>query len=544
MTQIAHNTPKPSTPPTVASQTVDSLARAGVKTLYAVTGDSLNPVNDAVRLDGRIQWIHVRHEESGAFAAGAEAQLGRRLACCAGSSGPGHVHLVNGLYDCQRSYAPVVALASTCATGQWGTQYFQETNTTRLFDDCSDYNVVATTPHQVPRMLHQAMQTALGQGTVAVMALPGDIAAQPAQDIPEALLPSPSRPLPEPTAEEVSQAAALLNTSRRIAMYCGAGVRDCHDDMERVSAILQAPVVSTLKGMTDVLYSCPNAIGVGGGVGMPSARDSINTADVILWLGCDYPFTHWLPQGKTVIQVDLRPSHLGRRIRPTLGITADCGLFLKALVPLLQPHNDDTFIKERLAALEADRQQAAKEAAPGAVNEIAPQFVAQTLSDLADDDAVFTVDTGMNVIWTAHYIRPTRGRDVIGSFNHGSMANAMPQAIGAALACPGRQVISLSGDGGISMLLGDLATIAQYKLPVKIIVFNNRDLGFVHEEMDRAGIPDWQTSMYNPDFATLASSLGMHAAKVTDPSAVRQALQEALGCDGPALVDIYTRQPR
>lgn len=536
----------PTTPlNTVASQMVSHLVEAGVKNLYAITGDSLNPVNDAVRLDGRIQWIHMRHEESGAFAAGAEAQLAGRLACCAGSSGPGHVHLVNGLYDCRRSYAPVVALASTCATSQWGTQYFQETNTTRLFDDCSDYNVVATTAEQTPRMLHSAMQTAVERHTVAVMALPGDIAAQPLANITESEILNAAPAHGSPSEADVAQVTAMLAGASKIAMYCGSGVKNAHEEMVEVSQRLHAPVVSTLKGMTDVLYDCPNGVGVGGGVGLTAGHTTIQEADLILWLGCDFPYTHWLPTGKTVIQVDVRGDHIGRRIAVTKGICADCGMFLRALLHQLPQKTDDTFLRSRLAAYQADVKAAeAIAASPGDTDQqISPEYVTATISRLAADNAVFTVDTGMNVIWTARYLQTLSGRDVIGSFNHGSMANAMPQAIGAALACPDRQIISLSGDGGISMLLGDLATIAQYRLPVKIFVYNNRSLGFVEMEMRHAGIPDWQTDMYNPDFAAFAATMGFHTAKVTRPVDVEGAIAAALAADGPALVDIYTKHP-
>lgn len=531
---------------TVAHNLVATLAAAGVKTLYAITGDSLNPVNDAVRQQTAIRWVHVRHEETGAFAAGAEAQLAGRLASCAGSSGPGHVHLVNGLYDCRRSYAPVVALASTCPSAQLGTQYFQETDTIRLFDDCSDYNVMALTAAQAPRMLQGAMQTAVERGTVGVLGLPGDIAALPAEPIPQTtlLLRTPERLAPDPA--DVREAAEILNKGGKVAFYCGAGVRDAHDEMNAAAALLNAPIVSTLKGMTDVLYDCPNAVGVGGGVGVPASRGTLAAADTVLWLGCDFPYPQFLPSGKTVVQVDCRGQNIGRRTKVAKGVCADCGLFLKALLPLLEQRSDDTFLRERQAAFKADMDKAGAEAAsPGAAEcQISPQFVTAAISRLAARDAVFTVDTGMNVIWAARYIAPLKGRTVIGSFNHGSMANAMPQALGAAIACPGRQIIALSGDGGISMLLGDLATIAQYKLPAKIFVYNNRALGFVQLEMEEAHIPDWQTDMFNPDFATLAASLGFHAEKVTDPGRVQGAVADALAAPGPALVDIYTVHPK
>lgn len=529
----------------VANQLVDTLAQAGVKHIYAITGDSLNEINSAVRVNGEIEWIHVRHEETGAFAAGAEAQLTGGLSCCAGSSGPGHVHLVNGLYDCNRSYAPVVALATTCASSQFGTQYFQETNTESLFADCSIYNDLATTPTEAQRMLHQAMESSVEQGGVGVVALPGDISALPEVPLTSTLKPLVSAPSLSPDAEQVREAAEMLNASKKICLYCGSGIRNAHDEVMELAKVLSAPVVSTLKGKDCVLYDCPNGVGNGGGAGLESARRAVMECDVLVMIGNDFPYTNFLPKATSsvkVIQVDCRGDHLGRRIRVDLGICADSREFARALLPLLSEHPDQDFLNEMLKCYKASTQAVEKQVAnQGTKDEISPLYLLSVIDRLADDDAIFTIDTGMNISWSARRLTPTGKRRFLGSFNHGSMANAMPQAMGAALACKGRQVIGLCGDGGISMLLGDLATIAQYKLPVKLFVFDNRMLGFVEMEMVMDKIPVWQTNMVNPDFGRVATDMGFLGITVHDPSEVEAAVAKALTYPGPALVSVMTK---
>lgn len=525
----------------VSQQIVDTLAATGVKRMYAITGDSLNAVNSAVRENGKIEWIHVRHEETGAFAAGAEAQLTGEIACCAGSSGPGHVHLVNGLYDANRSYAPVIAIASTCPTNEFGTQYFQETNTDKLFADCSGSNMIANTPAQAQRMLHESLQAAIEKDTVAVYGLPGDVAAATAVETASPAAPDTSKQALKPFEADVQQVADLLNGADKVTLYCGTGVRYAHDEMVQLSNLLNAPVASTLKGKMFVLYDCPNAAGCSGAVGIKSGWNAVHNCDVLVMLGNDFPFDYFLPQGKTVVQVDLRPEHIGRRIAVTKGVCADMKEFLTMLLPLIKQKTDRTFLDSILAdKKEAEQRLAQKADSTPVIDQISPEFVTETVDRLAAQDAVFTIDTGMNCLWAGKYLTPTKGRDMIGSFNHGSMANAMPQALGVQLAYPGRQVVALCGDGGITMLMGDLLTIVRYKLPVKMIVYDNRSLGFVQMEMEDDKIPVWQTNLDNPDLGKLASDMGMLGITVDKKSDVEAAIKKAFEYDGPALVSILT----
>lgn len=524
----------------VADQLVEMLVNAGIKRIYAVTGDSLNEVNDAVRREGSIQWIHVRHEEVGAYAAGAEAQL-NGFACCAGSSGPGHVHLINGLYDAHRSGAPVIAIASTIASFEFGTGYFQETNTIKLFEDCSYYNQVATTPKQLPRMLQAGIQSALHQKGVAVIGLPGDVTSMDAVEIDSAIQNFNPIPVIRPGDAELQQLAAMFNQFDKITIFCGIGAADAHDEVVALSQRLHATVAYSFRAQMDIQYNNPNEVGMTGLLGLPSAYHSMHESDLLVLLGTDFPYTPFMPADCKIVQVDTRPERIGRRAKVDVGLCGTIKDTLTALLPLVRQKEDDSFLKAQLK-LYADVKDKMKTYVDysGETDKIHPEYVASILDKIAADDAIFTVDTGMSCVWGSRYINATGKRKMIGSFNHGSMANAMPQAIGAALARPGQQVIALCGDGGLSMLLGDLATIVQYKLPVKIIVFNNRSLGMVKLEMEVAGLPDWQTDMYNPDFALVAQAMGINGVNVTEPGQVRQAISEALAFNGPALLNIFT----
>ncbi|MEO7211249.1 MAG: thiamine pyrophosphate-dependent enzyme [Mucilaginibacter sp.] len=525
----------------VADQLVNMLVNAGIKRIYAVTGDSLNEVNDAVRREGSIQWIHVRHEEAGAYAAGAEAQITGTLACCAGSSGPGHVHLINGLYDAHRSGAAVIAIASTIPSFEYGTEYFQETNTLKLFDDCSYYNQVATTAKQFPRMLQAGIQAALNRKGVAVIGLPGDLTSMDAVEITTATANFNSRPLIRPSDEDLTQLAGLLNHHKKITIFCGIGAAEAHDEVVQLSQRLNSTVAYSFRAKMDIQYDNPNEVGMTGLLGLPSAYHSMHESDLLLLLGTDFPYTPFMPTDCKIVQVDIKPERIGRRAKVEVGLCGDVKDTLTALLPLVTQNTDDSFLKAQLelyAGVKENMKIYVDDM--GKKEKIHPEYIASLIDELATNDAIFTVDTGMSCVWGSRYINATGKRKMIGSFNHGSMANAMPQAIGAALACPGRQVIALCGDGGLSMLLGDLATITQYNLPVKIIVFNNRSLGMVKLEMEVAGLPDWQTEMHNPDFAMVAKAMGIKGITVKDPEDAKQALREALMYDGPALVNIFT----
>ncbi len=511
----------------VAEQMAEMIAEAGIQRIYGVTGDSLNLLNDAIRRDGRIQWIHVRHEEAGAYAAMAEGVLGG-FGCCAGSSGPGHVHLINGLYDAHRWGAPVLALPSTIERDEYGMQSFQETDL-RMFDGCSHYNQLAQTPKQLPRMLQQAMQHSLSLKGVGVCGFSGDLLDQPVAE--DAIVSPVYRPdtLLRPADRELDRLADLLNGAGKVIIFGGIGCTGAHDQVMALADQLKAPVGYTLKGKTALEYGNPFDVGMTGFIGGAACADAIHECDVLLMLGTDFPWKDFLVTRAKVAQILDRPERLGRRTRVELGLCGDIAPTLDALLSKIKQKRDDSFLKERLAARAKDRERLQGHAADkGKAGAISPEYLAATLDKYADDDAIFTSDTGMSTVWAARYLRATGKRSLFGSFSHGSMANAMPQAIGAALAGGGRQVIACCGDGGISMLLGDIMTIAQYKLPVKLVVFNNGSLGMVEIEMQLAGIPDNQTDLPNLKFEQVAEACGIKGIRVEDPGKLDAVIREVL----------------
>lgn len=524
----------------VADQLVEMLVNAGIKRVYAITGDSLNGLNDAIRRRPELTWIHVRNEEAGAFAASADAQISG-LACCAGSSGPGHVHLVNGLYDAHRSGASVLAIATTCATKEFGSGYFQETNVIKLFDDCSYYTQVGATPEQVPRMMQAAIQTAVQKKGVAVLGLPGDVALSSATTIESSVRNYFTRATICPVPEELSALAELINSNHKICIFCGIGAADAHDEVVAMAGLLKAPVGYSFRGKMGIGYDNPYQVGMTGLLGLPSAYHSMHESDVVILLGTDFPYTQFYPENKKIIQIDIKPENLGRRAKLEMGLYGDIKTTLNALLPLLKEKADSSFLHAQLEIynkVQEHLQLYVKD--KGSKNAIHPEAVAATLNALAADDAIFTCDTGMCNVWSARYIDATGKRKMIGSFVHGSMANAMPHAIGAALASPGTQVVAMCGDGGISMLLGDLATIKQYRLPVKLIVFNNRSLGMVKLEMEVLGLPDFQVDMQDPDFAKVAEAMGIKGLTISDPAELESGLREAFETEGPVLVNVFT----
>ncbi|MDE6273361.1 MAG: ubiquinone-dependent pyruvate dehydrogenase [Muribaculaceae bacterium] len=525
----------------VAEQVVDQLAESGVERIYGITGDSLNALTDAITRDGRIKFIHVRNEEAGAFAASAEAQLTGKLAVCAGSSGPGHVHLINGLYDAQRSNAPVLAIASTCASSLFGTGYFQETNPILLFSNCSVYNEMAVNPAQVPSMIHGAMQEAISRGGVGVVGLPADVINLEAASDGASILPSYTERLADPSDSELEKAAQLINDADTVAVFAGCGSIEAADLIKEFADLVKAPVATTYKSQMELTRDMPNYVGHMGYLGMWSAEDAIAEADLILVLGTNFPYPGFFPTDKKIIQVDIRAERLGKRAKLQLGVRADSKRFMEALLPRIEAKTDTSFLDKALAAWEKIQKKFALPVEnPGNKGNIRPEFVISTLDKLADDNCVVTVDTGMNNVWTSHYLHPGRDRKMIGSFTHGSMANALPMAIGAKLACPDRQVISLSGDGGLAMLMGELLTIAQYKLPVKIFVADNRALAFVKWEMELAGYHPSEVDLANPDFAEVAKAIGIEARTVTDPADLEDAMKQWLQAEGPALLSVTT----
>jgi len=524
----------------VADQVVELLVSNGIKRIYAVAGDSLNELNDAVRRSKKIKWIHVRHEEVGAFAAAAEAELDG-IACCAGSCGPGHIHLINGLYDAHKSGVPVIAIASTINTLDFGTEYTQATNTIKLFDDCSCYNQVACTPAQVPVMLQSAIQHAIHCKGVAVLGLPGDVSEMPAEESPSSRYNYRSNTIIRPSDEELRRVADLLNENLKVSIFCGIGANEAREEIIELASLLKAPVGYSFRGKMSIQYDNPYEVGMTGLLGLPAAYHSMHEADVVLLLGTDFPYTPFMPENNKIIQIDTRPERLGRRAKLELGLFGKIKDTLAHLLPLIKNKTDSGFLENQLDLYREVKQTRTTYVRDwGGRGKISPEFVVSKISDVTAEDAIFTIDTGMCCVWGARYINATRKRLMLGSFNHASMANAMPMAIGAALSKPGRQIIALCGDGGLSMLLGDLATINQYKLPIKIIVLNNRSLGMVRIEMEVKGLPDNETDMVNPDFAMVARAMGFKGITVNDPCEVEDALREALAQEGPILVNIMT----
>ena len=524
----------------ISDQLVETLVAAGIKRIYAVTGDSLNHVNEAVHRNGKIKWVHVRNEETAAFAASAEAQL-NGLACCAGSSGPGHVHLINGLYDAHRSSASVLAIASTIPTSEFGTDYFQETNIFKLFDDCSCYNQMATTTTQFPRMLQSALQHAIHKKGVAVLGLPGDITNLPAEKAETTTRLFRNKPIVRPSEDELLQLAGIINSYRKVTIYCGLGAAEAHDEIIQLAEKLKSPVAYSYKAKMAIQYDNPYEVGLTGLLGVPSAYQSMHECELLILLGTDFPYTPFMPVHNKIVQIDIKPENLGRRAKLEMGLCGDVKDTLQAILPLIETKEDDKFLHRQLKFYDVVKKNLllyVKD--PGKPNNIHPEYVASVISEWAHKDAIFTVDTGMCCVWAARYIAGTGERKMLGSFNHGSMANAMPQAIGAAFACPDKQVIAFCGDGGLSMMMGDLMTIVQYNLPIKIVLFNNRSLNMVKLEMQVAGIPDIETDMLNPDFVKLAEAMGMYGIQINDPADVRPALEKAFLQDGPALITIQT----
>ncbi|WP_369135294.1 pyruvate dehydrogenase [Modestobacter sp. I12A-02662] len=526
--------------PTVAAQLVEMLRDAGVRRVYGVVGDSLNPIVDAIRHTDGIEWVHVSNEEGGAFAAAAEAQVTGRLAVCAGSCGPGNTHLIQGLYDAHRSGTPVLAIASHVQSQEIGTGFFQETHPERVFQECS-YWCEVVTPKQMPHALRVAVQTAVGRRGVSVVVLPGDLAAEESGGPTEAMTlvtePSPVRPAPD----QVAALAEAINSARTVTLFCGAGCAGAHDEVMELAGRVLAPVGHALGGKEVIQHDNPYDVGMNGLLGYGAAHKATHEADLLVLLGTDFPYTNFLPQRRTA-QVDADVSHLGRRTPLEVAVHGDVGETIRALLPLLEQKKDRRFLESML------RQHAeALEKVVGAyasrvehMRPIHPEYVAAQLDELAADDAVFTVDTGMCNVWAARYLTPNGRRRVIGSFKHGSMANALPHAVGAQFADRDRQVVSMSGDGGLAMLLGELITVRLHRLPVKIVLFNNASLGMVKLEMMVDGIPDFQTDHEPTDFTAIAEGVGIRAMRVEDPRDVRDTLVRGLAEPGPVLMEFVT----
>jgi len=523
----------------VADLVVDVLVGAGVERIYGVAGDSLNGITDTIRTGGRLQWVHMRHEEAGAFAAGAEAHLTGKLAVCAGSCGPGNMHLINGLYDCHRSRVPVVAIAAQIPSHEIGSGYFQETHPEHIFGQCSHYCELVSQPEQMPRVLEIAVQTALARRGVSVVAIPGDIALKEAMEqVPRLRFPEP-KPTVCPSEEEIKILAEVLNRSKKITILGGAGCAGAHLELIQLAGKLNAPIVHAMRGKEFIEYDNPFDVGMTGLLGFSSGYHAMMNCETLVMLGTDFPYQQFFPENATVIQIDVRGEQIGRRSKVDFGFVGDAKSTLLALLPKLEQNQYEAHLIESLDHYRKTRAGLNDLATADSDKKVIhPQYVARVLDELAANDAIFSCDVGTPTIWAARYLTMNGKRRLLGSFTHGSMANALPQAIGAQASYPGRQVISMSGDGGFSMLMGDLLTLRQHELPVKIIVFKNNSLAFVELEMKAAGILDFATHLHNPNFAKIAEGAGLLGLTPETPDQVAPMIAQALEYDGPALVEI------
>jgi len=523
-----------------AALLVDTLERAGVKRIYGVVGDSLNGITDALRATGEIEWVHMRHEESAGFAAGAEAHLTGELAVCAGSCGPGNLHLINGLFDCHRSGVPVLAIAAHIPSTEIGIDYFQATHPEKLFEECSHYVELVSSPAQLLQVLTRAIRVAVAKRGVAVVVIPGDVALRPAVgNAPQWVLPA--APVLRPADTEVTRLATLLNDASRVTLLCGAGCAGAHAQVIEVAGRLKAPIVHALRGKEHIEHENPYDVGMTGFVGFASGYEAMKSCDTLLMLGTDFPYRPFYPENARVVQIDVRPEALGNRCPLELGVLGGVRETLEMLLPALKDKTDTRHLDAALADYRQSRKDldALAESGPDS-GVIHPQYLTRLVSELASDDAIFTCDVGTPVVWAARYLKLNGRRRLVGSFNHGSMANAMLQAIGAQSAFPRRQVISLSGDGGFTMMMGEFNTLVQQGLPVKVVVLNNGTLGFVEIEMKANGFLPTGVDLKNPNFALMAEAMGIRGIRVEKPQDLKAALAAAFSHDGPALVDVVS----
>lgn len=527
----------------VADTIVEIIKDAGVERVYGLPGDSLNGFTDAIRTSDGVAWQHVRHEEAAAFAAAAEAALTGELAVCAGSCGPGNLHLINGLFDANRSRVPVLAIAAQIPGAEIGSNYFQETHPQDLFRECSVYTELVSMPEQLPRVLEIAMRTAVEKRGVAVVVIPGEIFLAESAGRRKSAPIRAAQSVVRPREAELRQAAEILNAAKKVTILGGAGTEGAHERVLAIAGRLKAPVVHALRGKEFLEYDNPYDVGMTGLLGFSSGYRAMESCDALLMLGTDFPYQQFYPSKAKIVQVDVRGEQLGRRTPVDLGLVGDVGDTIDALLPLLDDHTNRKHLDSALKHYARARRDLDDLADNDRNREpIHPQYVARLVSELASEDAVFIPDVGSPVVWAARYLTMNGRRRLIGSFSHGTMANAVPHAIGAQSAFPGRQVIALSGDGGLGMLLGELLTVRQNKLPVKIVVFNNSSLNFVEVEMKAAGFVNFGTQLDNPSFADVANAMGIHGQRVEQPDDLEGALRAALDHDGPALVDVVTAQ--
>ena len=525
---------------TLAALVAKTLENAGVKRIWGVTGDSLNGLSDSLNRMGTIEWMPTRHEEVAAFAAGAEAQISGQLAVCAGSCGPGNLHLINGLYDCHRNNVPVLAIAAHIPSSEIGSGYFQETHPQELFKECSHYCELVSNPEQLQQVLGIAMRKAIINRGVSVVVIPGDVALQPAPENARAEWYPPQFPIVQPPASELDKLAQLLNEAKNITLMCGYGCAGAHTEVVQLAETLKAPIVHALRGKEHIEYDNPYDVGMTGLIGFSSGYHAMMNADTVILLGTRFPYRAFYPEKAKIIQIDIDPGSIGSHCHVDMALVGDVRAALCALLPRLEVKEDRAFLDKALKHYQEARKSLDELATANDKQAIHPQYLAHQLSELASEDAIFTCDVGTPTVWAARYLKMNGKRRLLGSFNHGSMANAMPQALGAQAIDRQRQVIAMCGDGGFSMLMGDFLSVAQLKLPVKLVVFNNSVLGFVAMEMQSGGYLTDGTELQNPAFADIANACGVKGIRVERASELPRAIEEMLAHDGPVLLDVVT----
>ncbi|MFF0288780.1 thiamine pyrophosphate-dependent enzyme [Streptomyces sp. NPDC005262] len=542
---------------TVARLIGDALSQLGVRQVFGVVGDALNPLTEAIRTTEDIEWVGCRHEETAAFAASAQSQLSGNLGVCMGTVGPGSIHLLNGLYDAAKSRTPVLAIAGQVPLTDMGSDYFQEVDNDALFSDVAVFRATISSPDQLPHLLETAVRNALGRKGVAVLTVPGDISDRPlSRDRKARFSLSPGVTRPEESA--VRSAAGLLRRAERVTLLVGQGARAAREDVLALADRLAAPMVLTLKAKEGFEGdNNPFQVGQTGLIGNPAAASAMQDADTLLLLGTDFPYREWYPGGRTVIQVDTEATHIGRRVPVEAGLVGDVGATVRDLLRCLgseeardRKHLDHARVsfeswrdgQARLADAKHDRGAVGRirSAFDNPEHGIRPEALAASVDRVAADDAVFTSDTGMATVWLSRFVEMRGARRLLGSYNLGSMANAMPHALGAQYLDRRRQVIAFCGDGGLSMLLGDLMTLRTSNLPVKLVVFDNRRLGMVKLEQEQAGLPEFGTLLDNPDFAAVATAMGITGIRVTDPAELEESVRRAFSTPGPVLLDVLT----
>ncbi|MGD8427077.1 MAG: thiamine pyrophosphate-binding protein [Balneolaceae bacterium] len=520
-------------------QLLDILQQLKVKYIFGVPGDAINPLIEALRKQDEITFIHVAHEEAGALAASAIAKLTGQLAVCAGTVGPGAIHLLNGLYDAKKDHAPVLAITGQIPTTELGTNYHQEVDLHTLFGDVALYRTSVYNPEQMPRVALEACNSAINNRGVSVLNIPHDVGSKEVFDTDFHLI-NDHRGIITPDDESLNKAASLINRAKNISILAGEGSRNAKNTLFKLAEKLKAPIINSLKAADIVPADHPYSAGGLGLLGTRGGVEASQNCDLLLIAGSDFPYRDWYPEDAAIVRIDRKGSVIGRRAPNNLGIIGDCKIALKKLIPMVSEKSDTSHLeKVRKSRDQWEEIQSQHIDQDNNTEIIHPQLVASKIGELANDEAIFSCDTGAVTVWAARHLKPHANQRLILSFNLASMAFAMPGAIGAQLAFPGRQIVSLSGDGGFNMLMGDFLTAVKYKLPINVVIFNNRKLGLIKMEQEVEGYPESETNLQNPDYAALAKSFGARGFTVTQASELDVKLQSAFASPEPCLIDVH-----